>query len=138
MDAASFGPQQISIDVITPDILVIDSEDVDFNTNGHQPLTTTPQVATSLEGSWLKSEIFSSQQPSTTCNSEYIMFCVMISILSILVASTFFILYLYMRKSCAERTNEADRLNRAESLSFALVNLARFQMIMQSTTTGAQ
>ncbi|KRX15872.1 Cuticlin-1 [Trichinella nelsoni] len=104
------GPQQISIDVITPDILVIDSEDVDFNTNSH-PLTTTPQVATSLEGSWLKSEIFSSQQPSTTCNSEYIMFCVMISILSILVASTFFILYLYMRKSCAERSISEENLH---------------------------
>ncbi|KRX88249.1 Cuticlin-1 [Trichinella pseudospiralis] len=104
------GLQQISIDVITPDILVIDSEDVDLNTNDH-PLTTTQQVATSLEGSWLKSEIFSSQQPSTTCNSEYIMFCVMISILSILVASTFFILYFYLRKSCAERSISEENLH---------------------------
>uniref|UniRef100_A0A5S6QAH5 ZP domain-containing protein n=1 Tax=Trichuris muris TaxID=70415 RepID=A0A5S6QAH5_TRIMR len=93
--------QSINIDVITPDILVIDTE-VEPTNADHQS-EKDKKTKRPFDRRWIESEFTSSEELSFTCSNQYIMFCSMISILSLLVAGTCLALYCYMRKTCIDR-----------------------------------
>ncbi|KFD57905.1 hypothetical protein M514_01138 [Trichuris suis] len=93
--------EAINIDVITPDILVIDSE-VE-STSAEQQADKEEKAKRPFHRRWFESDFNSSEELSFTCSNQYIIFCSMISILSLLVAGTCLALYCYMRKTCLDR-----------------------------------